>query len=130
MCSNRVMLKTTGWKVAKCELDGSQKALRGGSWNNDPRNVRSANRNHNHRDNRNQNLGLRLVLSFMGNISVRGHSLPREPKRLPELLQYLQLCVISSGELQGAQCVSRTRLDGLVAKAHWVTAYESEMYDA
>jgi hypothetical protein len=130
MCRNRVMLKTTGWKVAKCELDGSQQAIRGGSWNNDPRNVRSANRNHNHRDNRNQNLGLRLVLSFMRNISATGHSLPREPKPLPGLLRYLQMYVGSSGELQGAQCVSRTRLDGLVTKAHWVTAYEWEMYDA
>ncbi len=35
---------------------------RGGSWNNNPRNVRSANRNRNAPDNSNNNLGFRLVL--------------------------------------------------------------------
>jgi formylglycine-generating enzyme required for sulfatase activity len=35
--------------------------LRGGSWNNNPPNVRSANRNHNTPDNRNNNVGVRLV---------------------------------------------------------------------
>ncbi|MBT7442943.1 MAG: hypothetical protein HN790_03145 [Methylococcales bacterium] len=34
---------------------------RGGSWNNKPRNVRSANRNRNSRDNRKNNLGFRLI---------------------------------------------------------------------
>jgi hypothetical protein len=34
---------------------------RGGSWNNNPRNARVANRNRNTPDNRNNNLGLRLV---------------------------------------------------------------------
>jgi RNA-directed DNA polymerase len=98
-----------------------QRAIRGGSWNNEARNVRSANRNANHRDNRNQNLGLRLVLSFMGNISAKGHSLPHEPKCLPMLLLGLQRCV-SSGELQGARCVGSARLDDLVAKARRATA--------
>ncbi|MEB3233019.1 MAG: SUMF1/EgtB/PvdO family nonheme iron enzyme [Leptolyngbyaceae bacterium] len=37
--------------------------LRGGSWNNNPRNCRSANRNRNNVDNRNNNLGFRLVCS-------------------------------------------------------------------
>ena len=36
---------------------------RGGSWNNKPRNVRSANRNGNTADNRNNNLGFRLAQS-------------------------------------------------------------------
>ncbi|MGM9688374.1 MAG: hypothetical protein ACI3YD_04920 [Alloprevotella sp.] len=36
---------------------------RGGSWNNEPRNCRSSNRNNNTPDNRNNNLGLRLALS-------------------------------------------------------------------
>ncbi|MCY7392736.1 MAG: hypothetical protein LH647_15015, partial [Leptolyngbyaceae cyanobacterium CAN_BIN12] len=31
------------------------------SWNNNPRNCRSANRNRNRRDNRNNNIGFRLV---------------------------------------------------------------------
>ncbi|MCI5130665.1 MAG: hypothetical protein D3904_03895 [Candidatus Electrothrix sp. EH2] len=41
---------------------GSNRVIRGGSWNNRPRNVRSANRNRNTPDNRNNNLGFRLVL--------------------------------------------------------------------
>ncbi|MCB1852095.1 MAG: SUMF1/EgtB/PvdO family nonheme iron enzyme [Gammaproteobacteria bacterium] len=35
--------------------------LRGGSWNNEPQNVRSANRNRNTPDNRNNNIGFRLA---------------------------------------------------------------------
>ena len=37
--------------------------VRGGSWNNKPRNLRSANRNRNTADNRNNNLGFRLAQS-------------------------------------------------------------------
>jgi len=35
--------------------------IRGGSWNNEPANLRSANRNRNTPDNRNNNLGFRLA---------------------------------------------------------------------
>ncbi|MBD2336669.1 SUMF1/EgtB/PvdO family nonheme iron enzyme [Calothrix sp. FACHB-156] len=35
--------------------------LRGGSWNNNARNCRSANRNNNTRANRNNNVGFRVV---------------------------------------------------------------------
>jgi hypothetical protein len=35
--------------------------IRGGSWNNNPRNLRAANRNRNTPDNRNNNLGFRLA---------------------------------------------------------------------
>ncbi|MCY4150325.1 MAG: hypothetical protein OXD44_11075 [Gammaproteobacteria bacterium] len=35
--------------------------LRGGSWNNNPRNLRSANRNRNRPDNRNNNNGFRVA---------------------------------------------------------------------
>jgi len=35
--------------------------IRGGSWNNDPANVRCANRNNNDPANRNNNLGVRLA---------------------------------------------------------------------
>jgi hypothetical protein len=35
--------------------------LRGGSWNNNPQNCRSALRNNNNPDNRNNNIGLRVV---------------------------------------------------------------------
>ena len=39
----------------------SQRVLRGGSWINNARNLRSANRNANSPDNRNDNIGLRLA---------------------------------------------------------------------
>jgi hypothetical protein len=35
--------------------------VRGGSWNNKPRNLRAAKRNRNEPDNRNNNLGFRLA---------------------------------------------------------------------
>ncbi|MGH9671840.1 MAG: SUMF1/EgtB/PvdO family nonheme iron enzyme [Bryobacteraceae bacterium] len=35
--------------------------VRGGSWNNNPRNLRVSNRNRNEPDNRNDNLGFRCV---------------------------------------------------------------------
>jgi hypothetical protein len=37
--------------------------LRGGSWNNNPDNVRSSARNNNHPDNRNNNIGFRVLCS-------------------------------------------------------------------
>ncbi|MGE0371857.1 MAG: SUMF1/EgtB/PvdO family nonheme iron enzyme [Gammaproteobacteria bacterium] len=37
--------------------------IRGGSWNNNPANLRVSNRNRNTPDNRNNNLGFRLVQS-------------------------------------------------------------------
>ncbi|MCP4264742.1 MAG: SUMF1/EgtB/PvdO family nonheme iron enzyme [Candidatus Brocadiaceae bacterium] len=40
---------------------GSNRVLRGGSWNNNGQNCRSANRNSNSPDNRNNNIGFRLV---------------------------------------------------------------------
>ncbi len=39
------------------------RVLRGGSWNNNPQNCRSANRNNNTPDNRNNNIGFRVVVS-------------------------------------------------------------------
>ncbi|NJM73481.1 MAG: hypothetical protein HC862_27035 [Scytonema sp. RU_4_4] len=42
--------------------------LRGGSWNNNPRNCRSANRNRNPRDNRNDNIGFRVVVSALSTL--------------------------------------------------------------
>jgi formylglycine-generating enzyme required for sulfatase activity len=41
---------------------GSNRVLRGGSWNNNGRNCRSANRNNNEPSNRNNNIGFRLVV--------------------------------------------------------------------
>jgi hypothetical protein len=37
--------------------------IRGGSWNNNAINCRSANRNNNNPDNRNNNIGFRVVLA-------------------------------------------------------------------
>jgi formylglycine-generating enzyme required for sulfatase activity len=37
-----------------------RRVVRGGSWNNNPRNLRSANRNRNTTDNRNNNIGFRV----------------------------------------------------------------------
>ncbi|MBI4662919.1 MAG: SUMF1/EgtB/PvdO family nonheme iron enzyme [Verrucomicrobia bacterium] len=47
-----------GWRPM-----GSNRVIRGGSWNNNARNCRSANRNNNTPDNRNNNLGFRPVLA-------------------------------------------------------------------
>ncbi len=43
--------------------EGSNRVKRGGSWNNNARNCRSANRNRNNPDNRNNNIGFRLAFS-------------------------------------------------------------------
>ncbi|MBR0224929.1 MAG: SUMF1/EgtB/PvdO family nonheme iron enzyme [Thermoguttaceae bacterium] len=43
--------------------NASNRVNRGGSWNNNARNCRSANRNWNTPDNRNNNLGFRFLLS-------------------------------------------------------------------
>jgi hypothetical protein len=43
-------------------IQGSNRVLRGGSWNNNATNVRPANRNNNTPSNRNNNIGFRLVL--------------------------------------------------------------------
>ena len=42
-------------------LTGSNRVIRGGSWNNNAQNLRSAKRNNDRPDNRNNNLGVRLV---------------------------------------------------------------------
>jgi hypothetical protein len=41
------------------------RVLRGGSFNNNHRNVRCANRNHNNPNNRNDNIGFRVVVSHI-----------------------------------------------------------------
>jgi formylglycine-generating enzyme required for sulfatase activity len=42
-------------------IEGSNRVIRGGSWNNNAENCRTANRNNNNPDNRNNNIGFRLV---------------------------------------------------------------------
>ncbi|MCB1807431.1 MAG: SUMF1/EgtB/PvdO family nonheme iron enzyme, partial [Candidatus Competibacteraceae bacterium] len=51
----------SGMLYAGSRPDSAQRVNRGGSWNNKPRRVRSANRNRNTPDNRNNNLGFRLA---------------------------------------------------------------------
>lgn len=41
-------------------MRGSNRVIRGGSWNNKPSNLRCSNRNNNTPDNRNNNIGFRL----------------------------------------------------------------------
>ena len=48
----------------------SARVVRGGSWNNNGMNVRSANRNRNTPDNRNNNLGFRLALAQQAMIGL------------------------------------------------------------
>ncbi|MCL2806042.1 MAG: SUMF1/EgtB/PvdO family nonheme iron enzyme [Treponema sp.] len=42
-------------------VSGENRVIRGGSWNNDGQNLRSAYRNNNNPDNRNNNIGFRVV---------------------------------------------------------------------
>ncbi len=60
---------------------GQNRVIRGGSWNNNGRNCRSANRNRNTPDNRNQDNGFRLAAAPAG----RGMDVPAppEPVRIP-----------------------------------------------
>jgi len=56
------------------EPQGVQKnAVRGGSWNNNAQNARSAQRNQNPRDNRDNNLGFRFALSSRVGAGVWNH---------------------------------------------------------
>jgi hypothetical protein len=63
-----------GGSIPPWSLTGpkSARVLRGGSWNNNPRNLRSANRNRNQPDNRNNNNGFR-VASTLPCLSIRVH---------------------------------------------------------
>ena len=49
---------------------GSNRVIRGGSWNNNPQNLRSANRNNNTPDNSNDNIGFRLVSTKVCQLSA------------------------------------------------------------
>ena len=47
--------------LSPCQAPCSNRVNRGGSWNNNPQNLRSANRNRNNPTNRNNNLGFRVA---------------------------------------------------------------------
>jgi hypothetical protein len=52
--------------ISESGLKGTNRVLRGGSWNNDAANCRTANRSTNTPTNRNTNNGLRLALNSAG----------------------------------------------------------------
>lgn len=65
---------------------GSERALRGGSWNNNDQNTRAAYRNNNNPDNRNNNVGFRVAEPLStGNRKCDGftESSPREERSTP-----------------------------------------------
>ena len=49
----------SAWTSERC--DNSPRVLRGGAWNNEPQNLRSANRNRSTAKNRNNNVGFRVA---------------------------------------------------------------------
>ncbi len=75
---------------------GQNRVLRGGSWANNGRNLRSANRNHNWLDNRNDNTGFRLAGALLA-----GGSINQQAYLFRSRLFYL------FGQIQGLRCVSR-----------------------
>ncbi|MEI8043057.1 MAG: SUMF1/EgtB/PvdO family nonheme iron enzyme [Verrucomicrobiota bacterium] len=61
---------------------GSNRVIRGGSWNNDASNCASANRNNNNPSNRNNNNGFRVVLApahLRGQLAARLNRTPSRP---------------------------------------------------
>ncbi|MCP5114087.1 MAG: hypothetical protein GY953_24920 [bacterium] len=56
--------------------------MRGGSWNNNPRNVRASNRNRNEPENRNNNIGFQCARDVERRLGLRGGSSGGSP--LPE----------------------------------------------
>ena len=86
-----------GFRFGNTGYAGSNRVIRGGSWNNSANNIRSANRNNNNPSNSNNNIGFRLAQyrllpDFNGHrllkqcikcpMSFALHSLPGESKKL------------------------------------------------
>jgi len=74
---------------------GHKRMLRGGSWNNNGRNLRSAHRNANSPDNRNHNIGVRLAGALWAGGSIN---------QRPVLFRWF---IVASGQSLGPRCVSR-----------------------
>jgi len=75
---------------------GHKRVLRGGSWINNGRNLRSANRNANTPDNRNNNIGLRLAGALWAKPSKAGGSVNQH-----------NIQSRFGGQTTGSRCVSR-----------------------
>ena len=61
---------------------GSNRVKRGGSWNNNANNCRSANRNNNNPDNSNNNIGFRVVRRYSPvKLQIAGICMINDPER-------------------------------------------------
>jgi len=88
---------------------------RGGSWNNNPRYCRSANRNKNTPDNRNNNLGFRLARAQQGWwIPSRTEPIAFRPRRAlahaGQTFAAARLVLVASGERSGRVCFVPVRV--------------------
>ena len=80
--------------------EGSNRVNRGGSWNNEAANCRSANRNRNDPSNRNNNLGFRLVLNSIGITNSPGWVETREvPNRTDHFPAVIALAIAQNFNL-------------------------------
>jgi len=79
----------------------SSRVLRGGSWNNNPQNLRSANRNRNNPTNRNNNNGFRVASTLTARVAAFTDAAREQRVRPgPAML---------SGRLSGSGAVTRRR---------------------
>ena len=82
-----------GWSSTGSGLGGGcARVLRGGSFNNDPDNLRCSNRNNNHPDNRNNNVGFRVVCVAASARKV----LARNARRMGEMRRGKPSCAASA----------------------------------
>jgi hypothetical protein len=87
----------------------SNRVLRGGSWNNNPQNLRSANRNRNNPDNRNNNIGFRVASTLTARVFAFTDA-GREQRVRPEP-------AMMSGRRSGCGAVTlRRRLAGRMSR--------------
>jgi retron-type reverse transcriptase len=76
-------------KETGSDAESSNRVNRGGSWNNNARNVRVSNRNNNTPDNRNSNLGFRLARSSKQRVDFEQASLSSPLIRVKKRVTYL-----------------------------------------